>query len=162
MHHRALTTIVSSVFLGTHSAFRNHVGFTTWTYRHFWYIGDLIHRWTDSEILINPNFQSGDQIGDMLTMLWIGLHSWFPSISQSSPGLPFSMSFFSAVSRRRLSWVQWAALVILFLSIASLTTGPGSSQGAVAVPGLHSSPLSTPSNSCLVYTQQLEQVKNNR
>ncbi|XP_011604836.1 UDP-sugar transporter protein SLC35A5 [Takifugu rubripes] len=68
---------------------------------------------------------------------------------------------FRIVLKRRLSWVQWAALVILFLSIASLTTGPGSSQGAVAVPGLHSSPLSTPSNSCLVYTQQLEQVKNN-
>ncbi|CAG02632.1 unnamed protein product [Tetraodon nigroviridis] len=68
---------------------------------------------------------------------------------------------FRIVLKRHLSWVQWAALVILFLSIASLTTGAGSSQGAVAVPGLHSRPLSSPSNSCLLYTQLLDQVKNN-
>lgn len=161
-------TIVRPIFLGTHSAFHNLVEFTTWIYRRHNFTF-LIHRWCRSctwlrsfEILVNPNFQSPDPIGDILTMMWIGLHSWFHSISQSSPGLHFSMSSFSPVSRRHLSWVQWAALVILFLSIASLTTGPGSSQGAVAVPGLHSSPLSTLSNSCLVYTQQLEQVKNNR
>lgn len=64
--------------------------------------------------------------------------------------------------RRHLSWVQWAALVILFLSIASLTTGSETSQHAVAVPGLHSHPLSTPSDSCVLYTQLPDQVKNNR
>lgn len=67
---------------------------------------------------------------------------------------------FRLVLKRRLSWVQWAALVILFLSIVSLTTGSGSSQHAVAVPGLHSNPLSTPSNSCLLFTQPPEQARN--
>ncbi|KAM6987050.1 UDP-sugar transporter protein SLC35A5 [Aplochiton taeniatus] len=67
---------------------------------------------------------------------------------------------FRLVLKRRLSWVQWAALVILFLSIISLTTGSGASQKAIAVPGLHSSPLSSPSNSCQLYTQLLEQMRN--
>ncbi|CAK6967709.1 probable UDP-sugar transporter protein SLC35A5 [Scomber scombrus] len=67
---------------------------------------------------------------------------------------------FRIVLKRRLSWVQWAALVILFLSIVSLTTGSGGSQHSIAVPGLHSNPLSTPSNSCLLYTQLLDQMRN--
>ncbi|XP_036966159.1 probable UDP-sugar transporter protein SLC35A5 [Acanthopagrus latus] len=67
---------------------------------------------------------------------------------------------FRIVLKRRLSWVQWAALVVLFLSIVSLTTGSGGSQKALAVPGLHSNPLSTPSNSCVLYTQLLEQMRN--
>uniref|UniRef100_A0A3Q4ACF4 Solute carrier family 35 member A5 n=1 Tax=Mola mola TaxID=94237 RepID=A0A3Q4ACF4_MOLML len=69
---------------------------------------------------------------------------------------------FRIVLKRRLSWVQWAALVVLFLSIVSLTTGSGSSQNAISMPGLKSNPLSTPSNSCLLYTQLLEQMKNSR
>ncbi|KAM6978995.1 UDP-sugar transporter protein SLC35A5 [Tautogolabrus adspersus] len=67
---------------------------------------------------------------------------------------------FRIVLKRRLSWVQWAALLVLFLSIVSLTTGSGGSQNAIAVPGLHTNPLSTPSNSCLLYTQLLEQMRN--
>ncbi|KAM3861776.1 UDP-sugar transporter protein SLC35A5 [Diretmus argenteus] len=67
---------------------------------------------------------------------------------------------FRVVLKRRLSWVQWAALVILFLSIISLTTGSGGSRQSIAVPGLHSSPVSSPSNSCLLYTQLLEQMRN--
>ncbi|XP_034549589.1 probable UDP-sugar transporter protein SLC35A5 [Notolabrus celidotus] len=67
---------------------------------------------------------------------------------------------FRIVLKRRLSWVQWAALVILFLSIVSLTMGSGRSQNAIAVPGLHSTSLSKPSNSCLLYTQLLEQMRN--
>ncbi|XP_060909622.1 UDP-sugar transporter protein SLC35A5 [Labrus mixtus] len=67
---------------------------------------------------------------------------------------------FRIILKRRLSWVQWAALVVLFLSIVSLTTGSGGSQNAIGVPGLHSNPLSTPSNSCLLYTQLLEQMRN--
>ncbi|XP_071395823.1 UDP-sugar transporter protein SLC35A5 [Centroberyx affinis] len=67
---------------------------------------------------------------------------------------------FRIVLKRRLSWVQWAALFILFLSIVSLTTGSGSSQQSIAMPGLHSSALSAPSNSCLLYTQLLEQMRN--
>lgn len=66
---------------------------------------------------------------------------------------------FRIVLKRRLSWVQWAALVILFLSIVSLTTGSGGSQNSNAVAGHHAN-LSTPSNSCLLYTQLLEQSKN--
>ncbi|XP_039862651.1 probable UDP-sugar transporter protein SLC35A5 isoform X3 [Simochromis diagramma] len=67
---------------------------------------------------------------------------------------------FRIVLKRRLSWVQWAALVILFLSIVSLTTGSGGKQNSIAVPSLHSNPLSSPSNSCLLYTQLLEEMKN--
>ncbi|XP_055360970.1 probable UDP-sugar transporter protein SLC35A5 isoform X2 [Betta splendens] len=67
---------------------------------------------------------------------------------------------FRIVLKRRLSWVQWAALLVLFLSIVSLTTGSGSSQNSIAVPGLRSNPHATPSNSCRLYTQLLEQMRN--
>ncbi|KAI9534497.1 hypothetical protein NQZ68_012730 [Dissostichus eleginoides] len=67
---------------------------------------------------------------------------------------------FRIVLKRRLSWVQWASLFILFLSIVSLTMGTGSSQSAIAVHNLHLNPLSPPSNSCLLYTQLLEQMRN--
>ncbi|XP_064832228.1 UDP-sugar transporter protein SLC35A5 isoform X3 [Oncorhynchus masou masou] len=67
---------------------------------------------------------------------------------------------FRVVLKRHLSWVQWASLVILFLSIVSLTTGSGGSQRAIAMPGLHPSPLSPPTNSCLLYTQLEEQRRN--
>ncbi|XP_004081648.1 probable UDP-sugar transporter protein SLC35A5 [Oryzias latipes] len=67
---------------------------------------------------------------------------------------------FRIVLKRRLSWVQWAALVILFLAIVSLTTGSGSKQNSIVVSSLHSNPLFTPSNSCLLYTQLLDQMKN--
>ncbi|XP_029314617.1 UDP-sugar transporter protein SLC35A5 [Cottoperca gobio] len=67
---------------------------------------------------------------------------------------------FRLVLKRRLSWVQWAALCILFLSIVSLTTGSGGSQNSIAVTGFHSNAFSTPSNSCLLYTQLLEQMRN--
>ncbi|CAB1346518.1 unnamed protein product [Coregonus sp. 'balchen'] len=69
---------------------------------------------------------------------------------------------FRVVLKRRLSWVQWASLVILFLSIVSLTMGSGGSQLAIAMPGLHPSPLSPPTNSCLLYTQLEEQRRNDR
>lgn len=67
---------------------------------------------------------------------------------------------FRVVLKRRLSWVQWASLVILFLAIVSLTTGSGGNQHPMTVPGIHANPLSTPSNSCLLYTQLLEQMRN--
>lgn len=67
---------------------------------------------------------------------------------------------FRIILKRRLSRVQWAALVVLFLAIVSLTTGSGSSQKAVSVPGLHSSPLTVPSNSCLRYQQWAELTRN--
>ncbi|KAJ8350372.1 hypothetical protein SKAU_G00255020 [Synaphobranchus kaupii] len=60
---------------------------------------------------------------------------------------------FRIVLKRRLSWVQWASLVILFLSIVSLTTGTGGNQHVTAVHGLHRAQHSTPSNSCLTFTR---------
>ncbi|XP_051998194.1 probable UDP-sugar transporter protein SLC35A5 isoform X1 [Xyrauchen texanus] len=64
---------------------------------------------------------------------------------------------FRVVLKRRLSWVQWTSLIILFLSIVSLTTGNGD-QHAIAVHGLHPAHISTPSNSCLKYAHpRLEQ-----
>ncbi|KAJ3592345.1 hypothetical protein NHX12_007472 [Muraenolepis orangiensis] len=67
---------------------------------------------------------------------------------------------FRLVLKRRLSWVQWAALLILVLAIVSLTTSSAESQRALPVAGWHASPLSAPSNSCLLYTQLLEQMRN--
>lgn len=64
---------------------------------------------------------------------------------------------FRIVLKRRLSWVQWASLVILFLAIVSLTMGSGGNQHPISVPGGIHANLSTPSNSCV---QLLEQMKN--
>ncbi|XP_010888246.3 probable UDP-sugar transporter protein SLC35A5 [Esox lucius] len=66
---------------------------------------------------------------------------------------------FRLVLKRRLSWVQWASLLILFLSIVSLTQGSGGSHKAIAMPGLRPRPFSRPSNSCLLYTQLKEQQR---
>ncbi|XP_062861836.1 UDP-sugar transporter protein SLC35A5 [Trichomycterus rosablanca] len=60
---------------------------------------------------------------------------------------------FRFVLKRRLSWVQWAALVILFLAIVALTMGTGSNQHATGVHGLHTAHVSAPSRICLNYTQ---------
>lgn len=67
---------------------------------------------------------------------------------------------FRLVLKRRLSWVQWAALLILFLAIVSLTTGSGNEDNPVAVHRLHSHPFSAPSNSCLQYKHQLDEKRN--
>ncbi|TRY59311.1 hypothetical protein DNTS_033547 [Danionella cerebrum] len=63
---------------------------------------------------------------------------------------------FRVVLKRRLSWVQWASLVVLFLSIVSLTSGSGD-QHAIAVHGIHPAHISTPSNSCLKYTYVVQE-----
>ncbi|KAJ8253050.1 hypothetical protein GJAV_G00208580 [Gymnothorax javanicus] len=58
---------------------------------------------------------------------------------------------FRIVLKRRLSWVQWASLVILFLSIVSLTTSTGESQHVSAVHNAHLGQHS--SNTCLTFTR---------
>lgn len=60
---------------------------------------------------------------------------------------------FRVVLKRRLSWVQWASLVILFLSIVSLTMGKGGNQHVTAAHDLHLGQHSAPSNSCLTFTR---------
>ncbi|XP_026860940.2 probable UDP-sugar transporter protein SLC35A5 [Electrophorus electricus] len=54
---------------------------------------------------------------------------------------------FRVVLKRRLSWVQWASLVILFLSIVALTTSTGADQQTLH--GLHPAHASGQSDSCL-------------
>ncbi|KAM9390183.1 UDP-sugar transporter protein SLC35A5 [Phaethornis superciliosus] len=59
---------------------------------------------------------------------------------------------FRIVLKRKLSWVQWASLVILFLSIVALTLGTGGHQQSLAAHGFHHSLFFSPSNHCLLYT----------
>ncbi|NWI97668.1 S35A5 protein, partial [Pitta sordida] len=58
---------------------------------------------------------------------------------------------FRIVLKRRLSWVQWASLVILFLSIVALTGGTGAHKHSLAAHGFHHSMFFSPSNHCLLY-----------
>lgn len=58
---------------------------------------------------------------------------------------------FRIVLKRKLSWVQWASLVILFLSIVALTLGTGGHQQSLAAHGFHHSMFFSPSNHCLLY-----------
>lgn len=64
---------------------------------------------------------------------------------------------FRLVLKRRLSWVQWASLLILFLSIVALTAGTGSNQHSLALHGFHHDAFFTRSNSCLQYTKPEEE-----
>ncbi|NXG68571.1 S35A5 protein, partial [Baryphthengus martii] len=58
---------------------------------------------------------------------------------------------FRIVLKRKLSWVQWASLVILFLSIVALTLGTGGHQQSLAAHGFHHNMFFSPSNHCLLY-----------
>ncbi|NWU97322.1 S35A5 protein, partial [Upupa epops] len=58
---------------------------------------------------------------------------------------------FRLVLKRKLSWVQWASLVILFLSIVALTRGTGAHQQSLAAHGFHHNMFFSPSNYCLLY-----------
>lgn len=51
--------------------------------------------------------------------------------------------------RRHLNWIQWASLLILFLSIVALTASTKTSQHELAGHGFHHDAFFTPSNSCL-------------
>lgn len=57
--------------------------------------------------------------------------------------------------------MQWASLVILFLSIMALTTGTGGNQHANATHIIHPAHLAIPSSGCLNYTH-LEMENHNR
>ncbi|XP_034267835.1 UDP-sugar transporter protein SLC35A5 [Pantherophis guttatus] len=64
---------------------------------------------------------------------------------------------FRIVLKRQVSWVQWASLLILFLSIVALTAGTGSNKHSLAVHGFHHDIFLSHSNSCLQYTKSEEE-----
>ncbi|XP_053900244.1 probable UDP-sugar transporter protein SLC35A5 isoform X2 [Malaclemys terrapin pileata] len=64
---------------------------------------------------------------------------------------------FRIVLKRQLSWVQWASLLILFLSIIALTAGTGSHQHSLATHGFHHDMFFSSSNRCLQYTRPEEE-----
>ncbi|XP_030186409.1 probable UDP-sugar transporter protein SLC35A5 isoform X2 [Lynx canadensis] len=58
---------------------------------------------------------------------------------------------FRIVLKRHLNWIQWASLLILFLSIVALTAGTETSQHNLAGHGFHHDAFFSPSNSCLLF-----------
>ncbi|XP_061484281.1 UDP-sugar transporter protein SLC35A5 [Rhineura floridana] len=64
---------------------------------------------------------------------------------------------FRIVLKRQLSWVQWASLLILFLSIVALMAGTGSDKHGLAVHGFHHDIYFSHSNSCLQYAKLEEE-----
>uniref|UniRef100_A0A8C6FR90 Solute carrier family 35 member A5 n=1 Tax=Moschus moschiferus TaxID=68415 RepID=A0A8C6FR90_MOSMO len=58
---------------------------------------------------------------------------------------------FRIVLKRHLNGIQWASLLILFLSIVALTSGTGTSQHSLTGHGFHHDALFSPSNSCLLF-----------
>ncbi|XP_065799014.1 UDP-sugar transporter protein SLC35A5 isoform X5 [Muntiacus reevesi] len=58
---------------------------------------------------------------------------------------------FRIVLKRHLNGIQWASLLILFLSIVALTSGTETSQHSLAGHGFHHDALFSPSNSCLLF-----------
>ncbi|XP_069060273.1 UDP-sugar transporter protein SLC35A5 isoform X1 [Pleurodeles waltl] len=56
---------------------------------------------------------------------------------------------FRIVLKRRLSWVQWASLTILFLSIVALNAGTGNHKHDTSSPDLHQHILPSTSKGCL-------------
>ncbi|XP_006742089.2 probable UDP-sugar transporter protein SLC35A5 [Leptonychotes weddellii] len=63
-------------------------------------------------------------------------------------------SCFSSLNRRHLSWIQWASLLILFLSIVALTAGTETSQHNLAGHGFHHDAFFSPSNACLLFRSE--------
>ncbi|XP_073164378.1 UDP-sugar transporter protein SLC35A5 isoform X2 [Lepidochelys kempii] len=64
---------------------------------------------------------------------------------------------FRIVLKRQFSWVQWASVLILFLSIIALTAGTGSSQHSLVTHGFHHDMFFSSSNHCLQYTRPEEE-----
>ncbi|XP_075819661.1 UDP-sugar transporter protein SLC35A5 isoform X2 [Microtus pennsylvanicus] len=67
---------------------------------------------------------------------------------------------FRIVLRRHLNWIQWASLLILFLSIIALTASTKTSQNDSAGHGFHHDAFFTPSNSCLHFRRECSQRDN--
>ncbi|XP_027966298.1 probable UDP-sugar transporter protein SLC35A5 isoform X1 [Eumetopias jubatus] len=61
---------------------------------------------------------------------------------------------FRIVLKRHLSWIQWASLLILFLSIVALTAGTETSQRNLAGHGFHHDAFFSPSNACLLFRSE--------
>ncbi|XP_030740300.1 probable UDP-sugar transporter protein SLC35A5 isoform X1 [Echinops telfairi] len=61
---------------------------------------------------------------------------------------------FRIVLKRHLNWIQWASLLILFLSIVALTAGTTTSQHDLAGHGFHHDAFFRPSNSCLLFREE--------
>lgn len=61
---------------------------------------------------------------------------------------------FRIVLKRHLNGIQWASLLILFLSIVALTSGTETSQHSLAGHGFHHDALFSPSNSCLLFRSE--------
>ncbi|KAB0395670.1 hypothetical protein E2I00_016220 [Balaenoptera physalus] len=67
---------------------------------------------------------------------------------------------FRIVLKRHLNWIQWASLLILFLSIVALTSGTETSQHNLAGRGFHHDAFFSPSNSCLLFRSECSRKDN--
>lgn len=67
---------------------------------------------------------------------------------------------FRIVLKRHLNGIQWASLLILFLSIVALTSGTETSQHSLAGHGFHHDALFSPSNSCLLFRSECPRKDN--
>ncbi|KAM9583291.1 UDP-sugar transporter protein SLC35A5 isoform 2-T4 [Trichechus inunguis] len=67
---------------------------------------------------------------------------------------------FRIVLKRHLTWIQWASLLILFLSIVALTAGAKTSQHNLAGHGFHHDAFFHPSNSCLLFKHECPRKDN--
>lgn len=67
---------------------------------------------------------------------------------------------FRIVLKRHLNWIQWASLLILFLSIVALTASTKTSQHSLAGHGFHHDAFFSPSNSCLHFRSECSREDN--
>ena len=64
------------------------------------------------------------------------------------------------MNRGHLNRIQWASLLILFLSIVALTSGTETSEHSLAGHGFHHDALFSPSNSCLLFRSECPRKDN--
>lgn len=76
------------------------------------------------------------------------------TVNMGREGEKVVISCFSSLNRRHLNWIQWASLLILFLSIVALTAGTETSQHNLAGHGFHHDAFFSPSNSCLLFRSE--------